>query len=63
LNIRLDSLIFDNVEGGWNAFRKIVCEAAVGILGRKVVNAVRNNSENAFVFGTEEDGFVQEVSE
>ena len=63
LNIRLESLTIDNTEGGWNTFRKIVCEAAVGILARKVGNAIRNISENTFTFGIKEEGFVQEVSE
>ena len=29
-------LKFDNVEDGWNNFRKTTCEVADGILGKKV---------------------------
>ena len=45
LNTKLDSLKFDNVEDGWNNFRKIVCEVANGVLGKKVKTAAKNISE------------------
>ena len=32
LNTKLKSLIFDNVEDGWNNFRKTICKVADGVL-------------------------------
>ena len=40
-------LKFDNVEDGWNIFRKIHCEVADSVIGKKVKNAARNISEKA----------------
>ena len=47
LDTKLESLKFDNVEDGWNNFRKRVCEVADGVLGKKVKTASRNISEKA----------------
>ena len=47
LNTKLESLKFDNVEDGWNNFRKTICEVADGVLGKKVKTAARNISEKA----------------
>ena len=47
LNTKLQSLKFDNVEDGWINFRKTICEAADGVLGKKVRTAARNISEKA----------------
>ena len=33
LSTKLESLKFDNVEDGWNNFRKTICEVADGVLG------------------------------
>jgi hypothetical protein len=46
--MELESLKFGNTEDEWNITRKVVCELAGGILGRKVRNTDRNISENAF---------------
>ena len=37
LSTKLESLKFDNVEDGWNNFRKTICEVADGVLGKKVL--------------------------
>ena len=47
LNTKLQSLKFDNVEDGWNNFRKIICQVADCVLAKKVRNAARNISRNA----------------
>ena len=47
MNSKLESLKFGNVEDGWNKFRKIICEVADGVLGKKVMTAARNISERA----------------
>jgi len=47
LNTKLEGLKFDNIEDGWNNFRKIIFEAADGILRKTVRNAARNITENA----------------
>ena len=39
LNTKLESLKFDNVEGGWNNFRKTICEVAEGVLGKVKIAA------------------------
>jgi len=36
LNAKLESLKFDNVEDGWNYFRKTTCQVADGLEGRKL---------------------------
>jgi hypothetical protein len=36
LNTKLESLKFDNVEDGWNNFRKSICEVVDDVLGRKL---------------------------
>ncbi|XP_065571512.1 craniofacial development protein 2-like [Artemia franciscana] len=36
LNTKLESLKFDNVEDGWNYFRKKICEVVDGVLRKKV---------------------------
>jgi hypothetical protein len=41
LNTKLQSLKFDNVEDAWNNFRKIICEVADGVLGKKFRTAAR----------------------
>jgi len=51
-NTKLESLKFDNVEDGWNNFRKTICEVADGILGKKVKTAARNISEKALCLVT-----------
>ena len=33
------------MEDGWNNFRKIICEVADGVLGKKLKTAARNISE------------------
>ena len=38
------------MEDGWNKFRKTICEAADGVLGKSVKTATRNISEKAFMF-------------
>ena len=45
LNIKLKNLKFDNVEEGWNNFRKTICEAAYSVLEKKVGTVARNISE------------------
>ena len=45
LNTKFESLKFDNVEDGWNNFRKIIC--ADGVLGKKVKTAALKISEKA----------------
>ena len=40
---------FDNVEDGWNNFKKIVCEFADGVLGKIFRNAARNIIENSYI--------------
>ena len=45
--IKLESLKFDNVEDGWNTFRKKICEVADGVLGKSAKTATRNISEKA----------------
>ena len=47
LNIKLKSLKLNNEEDGWSNFRKIVCEVADGVLGRKDGNVASNISKNA----------------
>ena len=47
LNTKLRSLKFDNEEDGWNNFRKIICEVADGVLGKKIKTAARNIRETA----------------
>ena len=47
LNTKLESLKFDNVENGWNNFRKTICEVADGVLGKSAEAATRNISEKA----------------
>ena len=47
LNTILKILKFVNVENGWNNFRKTICEAADGVLGKKVRSAARNIREKA----------------
>ena len=44
---KLESLKFDNVEDGWNNFRKTICEVADGVLGKSAKTATRNISEKA----------------
>ena len=41
LNIKLKSPKLDNVEDGWNNFRKIICEVADGVLGGKLETQLR----------------------
>ena len=53
MNTKLDSLKFDNVEDGWNNFRKIICEDDDGVLWMKVRNIAGNICENA-LFNREE---------
>ena len=36
---------FNNVEDGWNNFRKMICEVADGVLGKKARIAARNINE------------------
>ena len=47
LNNKLESLKFDNVEGGWNNLRKTICEVADGVLEKSTKTATRNISEKA----------------
>ena len=47
LNTKLESLKFDNVEDGWNIFRKTICEVADGVLGKTVKTTTRNINEKA----------------
>ena len=47
MNTKLESLKFDNVEDGWNNFRKTICEVADGVLGKSAKTATRNISEKA----------------
>jgi len=47
LNAVVDSLKFDNVEDGWNNFRKTIYEVINRVLGKKVKTADRNISEKA----------------
>ena len=47
MNTKLEGLKFDNVEDGWNYFRKTICEVADGVLGKKVKTAARNINEKA----------------
>jgi hypothetical protein len=49
LNTNFKSLEFDNVEDGWNNFRKTLCEVADGVLGKKVRTAAGNISEKLYV--------------
>jgi hypothetical protein len=44
LNTKLESLKFDNVKDGWNNFRKIICEVAECVLGKKARTAAKNIS-------------------
>ena len=60
MNTKLESLKFDNVEDGWNNFRKKNCEVADGFLGKKVKTAARNIRVNDLCFNKEEKGIVQE---
>jgi len=46
LKTKLESLKLDNIEDGWNNFRKIICEFVDGVLGMKVRNAAKNIIEN-----------------
>ena len=50
------------MEDGLNNFRKIMCDVADGVLGKKVRTAARNISEKALCLG-EEKGLLQELSE
>jgi hypothetical protein len=47
LNIKLENFKFDNVEDGWNNFRKTICEAADGLLGKKASSAAWNIRKKA----------------
>ena len=47
LSTGLEGLKFDNVEDGWNNFRKTICEVADGVLGKSAKTATRNISEKA----------------
>ena len=47
LNTKLESLKFDNVEDGWNNFRKTICEVADFVLGKSAKTATRNINERA----------------
>ena len=47
MSTKLESLKFDNVEDGWNNFRKTICEVADGVLGKSAKTATRNISEKA----------------
>ena len=47
LSTKLEGLKFDNVEDGWNNFRKTICEVADGVLGKSAKTATRNISEKA----------------
>ena len=47
LNAKRESLKFDNLEDGYDNFRKIVYEVADGILRKKGRNAARNVREDA----------------
>ena len=47
LNTKLENSKFDNVEDGWNKFRKTICEVADGVLGESAKTATRNISEKA----------------
>ena len=47
LNTKLENLKFDNIEDGWNNFRKTICEAADGLLGKKASSAAWNIRKKA----------------
>ena len=47
MNAKFESLQFDNVEDGWNNFRKTVGEVADGVLVKSDKTAARNISEKA----------------
>ena len=47
LNTKLGSLKFDNVEDGWNYFRKTIWEVTSGVSGKKIKTTARNISEKA----------------
>ena len=46
---KAENLKFDNMEDGWNHFRKTICEVANGVLRKKVRTAARNISEKLHV--------------
>ena len=45
MSTKLESLKFENVEDGWNNFRKTICEVADGALGKSAKTANRNISK------------------
>ena len=47
MDTKLDNLKFDNVEDGWNNFRKAICEVADDVLEEKIKTAAMNISEKA----------------
>ena len=47
LSTKLESLIFDNVEDGWNNFRETICEVTDGVLRKSAKTTTRNISEKA----------------
>ena len=47
MNTKLESLKFDNVEYGWNNFRKTICEVADCVLRKSAKTATRNISKKA----------------
>ena len=47
LNTKLESSKFENVEDGWNNFRKTIGEVADGVLGKTVKTTTRNINEKA----------------
>ena len=46
---KLESLKFDNVEDGWNNYRKTICEVADGVLGKSAKTATRNINKKLYV--------------
>ena len=47
MNTKLESLKFNNVEDGWNYFRKTIWEVTSGVSGKKIKTTARNISEKA----------------
>ena len=62
LYTKLESLKFDNVESGWNSFRRTICEVADDVLAKKVKTAAMNTSEKALCL-IKGEWVIQELSE
>ena len=61
MNANLESLKFDDVDDGWNNFRKTICEVGDGVSGKKVETAARNISEKALYLIEKRRGCIRSI--